>query len=527
MAFIAPDIDSDQLATLMANPGRAAALAQTMQALGGPAVLAPGTTPPANPAPAPAPTPVDPSPKLWESGVGSPVPTSPVPAVAPAGPVPSYQVPVDMTTRPQRPPVASLENPMPPAPWAVGATPPAAPPPLASPSPIDSLIASRPTQDPTAQNKMKADMAARTAAVSDRGNQPRWYERLGAGLSAGAVMYGTHNAEEAARAGAAFTDRRMNNALRPIDANIAADQQQIGQNQSDFENKRQSYEDALKGIQAQGLLGEREAKAQKYENAIDPKSLRQDEDGKWIGTTYGGEQVDAGAPSSATTAAAKDPVNKIKANLLAADQLGLKGADRIYFGANSKLREPNPDLEARLAEMRQRDSESQTNHADHEADVAATRDANAIARHQAALAQYSSKKNDISQKEQGEYDKLEAGFQKQFTAKDVTPEKQDALTKDHEAKKAQIQQRYTQMYNQLGPEPELPQPSGGAAPPARAGRAAAAQSANKPPVASNPPAANSTTTVRMKGPDGKLWDVPSTNVSKFEANQYQRVNNGR
>jgi len=41
MPYVDPGIDSDQLATLLANPGRAAALTQAMQAagLGNPAVM--------------------------------------------------------------------------------------------------------------------------------------------------------------------------------------------------------------------------------------------------------------------------------------------------------------------------------------------------------------------------------------------------------------------------------------------------------------------------------------------------------
>jgi hypothetical protein len=157
----------------------------------------------------------------------------------------------------------------------------------------------------TAQDQLAADMARRTGALSDKGNQPRWWERMLAGAAAGAVMYGSHNPEAAAEAGANITGRRMSNALRPIDASIAADQSGVTQNQSDFENKRQSWEDALKGVteqrqesSAEALQTERAAKADKYDNAIDPKSLRQDTDGKWIGTTYGGKDVPAADPTA-------------------------------------------------------------------------------------------------------------------------------------------------------------------------------------------------------------------------------------
>jgi hypothetical protein len=42
--------------------------------------------------------------------------------------------------------------------------------------------------------------------------------------------------------------------------------------------------------------GERSAKADKYDNTVDPSTIKQDKDGNWFGTTYGGERKETGAP---------------------------------------------------------------------------------------------------------------------------------------------------------------------------------------------------------------------------------------
>jgi hypothetical protein len=145
-----------------------------------------------------------------------------------------------------------------------------------------------------AQAKQSTD-----ATAIDRnapGVKPTWKDRLLGGL-AGFMS-------QDAAGGASVTNRKYNQAVAQQKANLSADQTVVNTEQSKLEAEGQDFEHQLQANRGQvatananSLTGERAAKAAKYDAAIDPKSIHQNDDGEWEGTTYGGKTVPASPPA--------------------------------------------------------------------------------------------------------------------------------------------------------------------------------------------------------------------------------------
>src|SRR6185312_3268757 len=167
-----------------------------------------------------------------------------VPAAALAKPAMSTGVPM-------------LPNSPPPAP-VVNAPAPASPDlgdPLKAAS--NAIIAQKPTA-PTPQDnpytaQLQKDQANRQMLDMDPSAKPKWWERLlafGVGTAAG-----WKNPEAGYEAAEGIANRRYNNQAGILDRRIAQDTEEANRtqqaNQQAFEQKRQSFEDALKGVAEQ------------------------------------------------------------------------------------------------------------------------------------------------------------------------------------------------------------------------------------------------------------------------------------
>lgn len=196
----------------------------------------------------------------------------------------------------------------------------AAPAVAASPATSAAALAYKPL--PTAPAAPVVDMGARNALVATQKqyskptdpNDPNAKTRVIDRILGGLVGFGrgyVHDPNAVAEGGA-VTNRRYNSAEamrgKNLDAaNTALNEfdQGTSQQDKDYQRQRDVFGDQLKGAEEErrqrsetSLSSERAAKASKYENAIDPNSLRQSEDGKWFGHTYGepDKEIETAAP---------------------------------------------------------------------------------------------------------------------------------------------------------------------------------------------------------------------------------------
>jgi hypothetical protein len=160
--------------------------------------------------------------------------------------------------------------------------------------------------DRTALNAATSKLTTDSAPIKAADYKPKWYERLLGGVAGGL----SHDAE----GGSAVTNRRLIGAKNQQSANVAADttaiqgeQGKIAASDQDFERSEQGLRGQVSAANANSLTGERQAKAEKYDAAIDPNSIHENKDGDWEGTTYGGKVVPTGQPRWATPKPAPTP----------------------------------------------------------------------------------------------------------------------------------------------------------------------------------------------------------------------------
>jgi hypothetical protein len=144
-----------------------------------------------------------------------------------------------------------------------------------------------------AQSKLTTD--EKPISRDDPNYKPKWYERLLGGVAAG-LSQNVAN-------GTAIVNRRYNQAVEQQGKQVAQDKDIVGTEQSRVDEQGADFENSIKGFNAQreavntnSLVGERAAKADKYDNAIDPQSIHQNDDGSWVGKTYGGKEQETTAP---------------------------------------------------------------------------------------------------------------------------------------------------------------------------------------------------------------------------------------
>jgi hypothetical protein len=105
------------------------------------------------------------------------------------------------------------------------------------------------------------------------------------------------------------------------------------------EEQRRIYEATTQGAYRQGLLERAQGQAAKYENAIDPNTIQQDNAGVWHGSTYGGERKEVGEPawSQKLSAQQNKPQDISTQRQQDADKYGLKGDARRDYILTGKL----------------------------------------------------------------------------------------------------------------------------------------------------------------------------------------------
>lgn len=160
--------------------------------------------------------------------------------------------------------------------------------------------------DRTALESARGKLTADSTAIKQSDYKPKWWERLLGGVAGGL--------SQDAEGGASVTNRRFNQAVDQQKRNVAADTEAVNAEQGrvnasgeDFERNLKSFGGQVRAQNANSLTGERAAKANKYDNAIDPNSIKQNDDGSWEGTSYGGVKQEVGAPKWAQKKAPPTP----------------------------------------------------------------------------------------------------------------------------------------------------------------------------------------------------------------------------
>lgn len=178
----------------------------------------------------------------------------------------------------------------------------------ASANPDEEMLVAPKYQAPdrTALNTARGKLTTDSAAVKQADYKPKWWERLLGGVAGGL--------SQDAEGGAAVTNRRFNQAVGQQKRNVAADTEAVNTEQGkvdasgqDFERNLQAFGGQARAANANSLTGERAAKAAKYENALDPNSFKQGEDGTWTATSYGGKTSEVDAPKWARPKAPPTP----------------------------------------------------------------------------------------------------------------------------------------------------------------------------------------------------------------------------
>jgi hypothetical protein len=160
--------------------------------------------------------------------------------------------------------------------------------------------------DRTALNAAQAKLTTDSTAINRADYKPKWYDRLLGGL-AGGLSGDVEGGEQ-------VTNRKLINAQKQQASNVAADttavqteQGKVAASDQDFERQEQGLRGQVSAANANSLTGERAAKADKYDAAIDPNSIHEKDDGSWEGTTYGGKTVPTGQPKWSVAKPAPTP----------------------------------------------------------------------------------------------------------------------------------------------------------------------------------------------------------------------------
>lgn len=236
------------------------------------------------------------------------------------------------------------------------------------------------------------------------------------------------------------------------ESNLGAAQTQMKNFDTGYDEQLKGYKEQLGAYDKGQLAQEREERAQKYVNAIDPNSITQDDSGKWYGTTYGGQKQETSPPKWYQTQQnkAQQRSDYFDQNTQEADRLGLKGKERTYFIANGKLREPNPGAEATTAAAKQR-------HSDAEADRQQRQDDLNFNRYQARLAQWNKDKEQITKDQSAQYAKAEDQWRKDHATNgklSSEPLNSPAAQADLQRRKDQIESGIQARFQELGPAPQ-------------------------------------------------------------------------
>lgn len=184
-----------------------------------------------------------------------------------------------------------------------------------------------PNLDP--QLKRYQDLQAKINAPAPNPSdyQPHGWRKFLSVLAQGAATFGsgmTHNPVFAETAQANL-ERPYKQAMEKFGADRQQNQQglealnqEIGGIRNDYQDRMNYFNAQVHGAQSDALNREREAKADKYSNAIDPRSFREDPTSKtgYKARTYGGEEVEAEPPNAFKKA--KDPMT-YEATVIAAN----------------------------------------------------------------------------------------------------------------------------------------------------------------------------------------------------------------
>lgn len=160
------------------------------------------------------------------------------------------------------------------------------------------------------RNAMEAMVAQHSKPTdpNDPSVKTHWYDRLLGGLVGFGRGY-VHDPNAVAEGGA-VTNRRFNTAEYTRKQALEGDKEKLDafdrgtrSQHEQFQDKNDVFKDELQRAQEErqrfdvtSKAGERGAKADKYDNTVDPSTIKQDKDGNWFGTTYGGERKETGAP---------------------------------------------------------------------------------------------------------------------------------------------------------------------------------------------------------------------------------------
>lgn len=206
---------------------------------------------------------------------------------------------------------------------------------------------------PTPPKYAPPDGIDKPISPDDPRYKPSWARRLLGSLAAGAMAYG--HQPGALQAGEAAINAPYNRAEGARESQLSAYNDEYQKSMGDFNNRLAMSREERERANEGSLATERNAKAAKYENAIDPNSIEQDQSGQWMGTTYGGKKVQTSQPKwfKGNQSDDKTPDGRTKL----ADQQGLKGDTRTRYILTGKMDKENTEspfqqVEAQIARMR-------------------------------------------------------------------------------------------------------------------------------------------------------------------------------
>jgi hypothetical protein len=365
-----------------------------------------------------------------------------------------------------------------------------------------------------AQGKLATDSAP---TVRDSTTNPKWWERVLGGLTAGAMAYG--HVPSAVEAGGAVTSRRYDAAEADRQKRVQADQAAIGSEQSNLKNADTDYERQLQNANARiaqgrvnALNSDREAQEQQRRQAVAPATLQPDDPknpmGSWHGQTIEGKPVALPQPPDSWL---KTPAGKQAVIVDTMTKAGIKpGTEDWKYGLiNGKLKEPSP-----VTNIHVPSAEMQT-YNDLKAAAIAENGGKPL-----SLAQLQELKRGTPPAKRGtpgqfsaldastaaDYAKAEADYRKTLAIAG-TDEEKAAARADLEASKARIGAEHSQRLRDLGGVPaEDGQPRAAVAPVERPGMAPTTRTA---PAGSAPVAAPQQT--KVKAGTVKVGDPVSYN----------------
>lgn len=255
-------------------------------------------------------------------------------------------------------------------------------------------------------------------------NKPKWWERVLGGLSAGAMAYG--HVPGAVEAGQNVTNRRFNQAENAYEASRTNAKDVLGEQDKNYAAREKTWYNAL----TQGNREDKIAEQERHNKEVEGLTGKLRDVQQERADAYRDKQ----APGPGKYANNRAAVADMKKN-----GVNLSKQEEKYFLVNGKLREPNPEAEARLEEARanreDRKANNDANRADRE-DAQGTRSAQT----------YNAKKADIAQREQKAFSELE----------DRSRDRKTGALNDPttlENRKKQLQKQFDDEYNALGPEP--------------------------------------------------------------------------